>query len=131
MRYETMKQFPPMIYVAGPYTGDVVANIQRAEEVSITLIRNGWHVITPHKNTAGYEQYENGTTITKSTWLEMDLNILERCDAMYVMDDYRASPGTMGEIGFAIEQCIPVYFEEIDPAEMFTPETAWLVGRSK
>ena len=126
-----MKQFSPLIYVAGPYSGDVVANVRRAEDISIALIRNGWHVITPHKNTDGYEQYENGTTITKSTWFDMDLNALARCDAMYVMCDWRLSQGTVDEIGFATEQCIPVYYEDTDPVEAFTPETAWSVGRSK
>ena len=49
--------YPPLIYVAGAYAGDVSANIIKAERVSIALIRNGWHVFTPHKNTAGYERW--------------------------------------------------------------------------
>ena len=101
--------YPPLIYVAGAYAGDVSANIIKAERVSIALIRNGWHVFTPHKNTAGYEHYED---IPKSTWLEDDLNILARCDAMYVMDNWRISSGTKGEIAAAKELGIPIFWED-------------------
>lgn len=46
-----------LVYVIGAYSGNVKENIQKAEEASIALIRAGYHVITPHKNTAGYEKY--------------------------------------------------------------------------
>lgn len=101
--------YPPLIYVAGAYAGDVSANITKAERVSIALIRNGWHVFTPHKNTAGYEHY---TDLPKSTWLDEDLNILARCDAMYVMDNWRTSPGTQGEIDEARRLNIPILWED-------------------
>jgi hypothetical protein len=112
--------YHPLIYVAGAYNGDVSANIQKAEDVSISLIRNGWHVITPHKNTAGYEQYEDGV-LTKKTWITMDLNILERCDALYVMDNWRTSVGTQEEINFAATHDIPKFFEEAFPSTNFFP----------
>ena len=101
--------YPPLIYVAGAYAGDVSANIIKAERVSIALIRNGWHVFTPHKNTAGYENYDD---IPKSTWLEEDLNILARCDALYVMDNWRTSPGTKGEIAAAQELGLLIIWED-------------------
>ena len=101
--------YPPLIYVAGAYAGDVSANIIKAERVSIALIRNGWHVFTPHKNTAGYEKYGD---IPKSTWLEEDLNILARCDALYVMDNWRTSPGTKGEIAAAQKLAMLIIWEE-------------------
>jgi nucleoside 2-deoxyribosyltransferase len=102
--------YPSLIYVAGAYAGNVSANIIKAERVSIALIRNGWHVFTPHKNTAGYEKYED---IPKSTWLEADLNILERCDAIYVMDNWRTSSGTEGEIAAAQKLCRPIFWEDV------------------
>ena len=101
--------YPPLIYVAGAYAGDVSANIIKAERVSIALIRNGWHVFTPHKNTAGYENYED---IPKSTWLTEDLNILARCDALYVMDNWRTSSGTKGEIAIAQEIGLLIIWED-------------------
>lgn len=101
---------PPLIYVAGAYAGNVSANIIKAEQVSISLIKNGWHVFTPHKNTAGYENYED---IPVSTWLDEDLNILARCDALYVMDNWRGSSGTKGEIDEAHRLWLPIFWEDI------------------
>lgn len=109
-----------LVYVAGAYSGDVVANIAKAEQASIELIRHGWHVITPHKNTSGYERYEDGT-ITKNTWLEMDMNILSRCDLMYVLDNWRISTGTQNEMRFAKEHGISIFMEEVYPACDFIP----------
>lgn len=112
----------PLIYVAGAYIGllpeDVMFNIAKAEKASIDLIRNGWHVFTPHKNTAGYERYEDGH-ITKRTWIDMDLDILERCDCMYVLDNWRRSHGTREEMAFAYHNDIPIFFEEDIPAIEF------------
>lgn len=111
-------EFPPLIYIAGAYRGDVLTNIAKAEAVSIALIKNGWNVFTPHKNTAGYEQYE-GEGLGKSTWIAMDLGILMRCDILYVMNNWRISVGTHGEILFASDNKIPTFWEERIPAEDF------------
>lgn len=89
-----------LIYIARPYSGDMEGNIKRAEEVSIQLIREGYHVITPHKNTAGYEKYENDK-ITYETWMALSLNILSRCDAIYVMNGSTQSNGVQREMEFA------------------------------
>lgn len=86
-----MIEYPPLIYVAGAYTGNVSEDIIKAEKASISLIRNGWHVFTPHKNTAGYENYVD---LLESTWIEENINILKRCDAVYVMDNWCTSSGT-------------------------------------
>ena len=100
-----------LIYVAGPYRGDTEQNTKNAEIKSIELIRKGYAVITPHKNTKGYEKYEGGK-ITHQTWLDMDLVILARCDILYVMKNSEMSKGTQQEIAFALEQGIQVVHED-------------------
>lgn len=107
-----------LVYVAGAYSGNTNANITKAELASITLVRNGWHVITPHKNTSGYEQYEDGD-ITKNTWIEMDLNLLSRCDLMYVLANWKESEGTKTEMKFAREYNIPMFVETVFPVAGF------------
>ena len=113
-----------LLYVAGAYHSNTPAgiakNILKAEKTSIALIRNNWDVFTPHKNTAGYEQYEDDT-LNHNTWLSLDLNVLSRCDAVYVMDNWHVSWGTHEEILFAQQEGIPVYYEEECPVEQFTP----------
>ena len=110
-----------LLYVAGPYSGNINKNIARAEEVSIGLIRNGFHVYTPHKNMAGYEQYE-GDGVDYETWLNMDLDILSRCDAMFVMLNSDKSPGVQRELAFARKKAIPVIHEAEYPHSRFTLE---------
>ena len=99
-----------LVYVAGPYCGDTKRNIENAEKKSIELIRQGFDVYTPHKNTAGYEKFED-EKITHKTWLDMGLNILLRCDALFVMKNAESSKGTQAEITFALENNIPVIRE--------------------
>jgi len=101
-----------LVYVIGAYSGNVTENIKKAEEASIALIRAGYHVFTPHKNTAGYEKYQNdllaqGIYLTYQTWIDMDLDILSRCDAIFIMDSAKDSKGSQIEIAFAKEHNIP------------------------
>lgn len=109
-----------LLYIAGPYNGNTDENIRRAEEVSVNLIRQGFHVMTPHKNTAGYEKYEDGN-LTYETWLRMDLDILSRCDAVYVMVNSENSKGVKREVEFAQEMGIPVIHEADYPPGKLTP----------
>lgn len=99
-----------LVYVAGPYRGDIKKNIENAEKKSIELIRQGFDVITPHKNTAGYEKYED-ETITHKTWLDLGLNLLMRCDAIYIMENAEKSEGTQAEITFALKNSIPIIID--------------------
>lgn len=114
----------PLLYVAGAYksygVNGVLLNIKKAEMVSIALIRNGWYVFTPHKNTAGYEQYHDDV-LNKQTWIDMDINILERCDVLYVMDNWKESKGSHAEIAYAAWFGIPTFFENMHPANEFCP----------
>lgn len=110
-----------LLYVAGPYSGDTAGNIIRAEEVSIGLIRNGFHVLTPHKNMAGYEQYE-GDGIGYKTWIDMDIDLLRRCDAIYIMLNSERSVGVQKELKFARRKRIPVIHEIEYPYSGFTLE---------
>lgn len=107
-----------LLYVIGAYSGDVENNIKKAENVSINLIRNGFHVITPHKNTSGYEKYEDDN-ITYRTWTEMDINIMLRCDAVYVMNNWVNSEGSKNEIEIAKKNGMSIYCEAIYPSESF------------
>ncbi len=113
-----------IIYVAGKYTAwtkdkdkeldwsGIEHNIRTAEMKSIKLWRRGWAVITPHLNTAHYERYEDSELgLSYKTWIEGDLAILLKCDAMFVMKGWKTSKGTKGEIKFAKEHNIPVFYE--------------------
>ena len=108
--YRKTNKMKKLVFIAGPYRGNTKMNIENAEIKSIKLIKQGFDVITPHKNTAGYEKYED-EEITHKTWLEMGLNLLSRCDAIYVMRNSQNSKGTQAEIAFAIKNDIQIIRE--------------------
>ena len=105
-----------LIYVAGPYSGNgtysnIEDNIRHAEQVSLKLLQKGWAVITPHKNTAHYEFWEDFIGYDHKKWLDMSLEILKRCDAIIVLKGYELSKGTLEEIKFAKEHKILLFYE--------------------
>lgn len=85
-----------VIYIAGPYrAGDlqgILNNIKRARRVAARLWGQGWAVICPHSNTALFDGLAND-----SVWLKGDLEILSRCDAVYMMDGWELSEGASQE----------------------------------
>lgn len=73
---------PPLIYIAGPYRantpGEVLANIDRAADLAVKLLRLGYNVICPHTMTVPFEHYGLGDDV----YLRNGLAQLERCDAV-------------------------------------------------
>ena len=101
-----------LIYVAGPYRGasewDVVQNIRRAEALALAVWKLGAACICPHKNTALF-----GGAAPDEVWLEGDLEILRRCDAVICTADWSRSAGAIGEVALARQIGIAV-FETIE-----------------
>lgn len=99
-----------LIYIAGPYRAPsewgVTQNIRKAEAVAIILWGKGWSVFCPHKNTAYF-----GGLLSDRTWLDGDLVILERCDAICMMDGWENSQGAQVEHSRAVELGMPIYYE--------------------
>ena len=104
-----------LIYLAGPYTGPtwsaIENHIKEAEKVAIQLWNAGWAVICPHLNTAHFEKYESIAGINHRTWIEGDLEILRRCDAIIMMQGWATSQGANVEYETALEKKIPIFFE--------------------
>ena len=87
-------------------------NIARAENVAIQLWKLGWAVICPHKNTAYFEIYEAVAGIPKATWLNGDLEMLKRCDAIFMLHNWQRSAGARIEHDYAVDYDIPVFMED-------------------
>src|SRR5262245_24540181 len=104
-----------VVYIAGPYRAateyQVLQNIRRAEEVALRVWKAGAACICPHKNTAFF-----GGAADDSVWLEGDLAIISRCDAVVCVPGWQASAGARGEVELARELSIPV-FETIEGLE--------------
>lgn len=98
-----------LVYVAGPYRDKrgawfIQQNIRNAETIALELWRQGFAVICPHKNTAFFDGAGHD-----SIWLEGDLVMLRRCDAVVTTPAWMDSTGARREVLEAHMRGIPVY----------------------
>jgi hypothetical protein len=108
-----------IIYIAAPYRSDkgewyVRQNIRIAEEAAVFVWSNGGVALTPHKNTSGFGGV-NG--LPDSVWLEGDLELLRRCDAVWMVDEWRSSRGARQERAIALEIGLPILYSKKDVLE--------------
>lgn len=98
-----------VIYIAGPFRAPdawgIEQNIRRAEELALQVWRYGAAAICPHANTR-YFQGAAGDQL----FLEGDLEILRRCDAVLCTPLWESSEGAKAEVALAKSLGIPVYF---------------------
>jgi hypothetical protein len=98
-----------IIYTAGPYRGDgwnaVFENIIRARTAARQLWLRGWAVICPHANTL----FMDGPDIAAMNFIEGDLAIIDRCDAILMLPGWERSEGSKMEYSRAVELGMPIY----------------------
>ena len=108
-----------IIYLAGPIrpkNGQTLrGNVEAAKTVALELWRGGYAVICPHANTDLPTELAD-KECEQSVWLNGDLEMVTRCDAMVVLPGWEASAGTKGEIQYAEARKIPVhYYPDLPP----------------
>jgi hypothetical protein len=107
------------VYVAGPYRAnsehELVINIRKAEAVAQEVWKAGYVAICPHKNTAYF-----GGICEDKMWLDGGLELLDRSDAMILVEKWEKSSGTIEEISFAKKNKIPIFnsIEELKEAKV-------------
>jgi hypothetical protein len=94
-----MKKF--VIYIAGPFRSkkntidqwEQTQNIRRAEALALEVWRAGHIAICPHLNTLHFQG-----CLPDEVWLEGDLEIVRRCDAVLLTEGWRNSAGARREV---------------------------------
>jgi len=103
-----------VIYVAGQYRSDTnwgqTLNIQHAERAAMKLWLEGWVVFCPHLNTQLFDWAL--PQVSSKTWLKGGIEILKRCDAIYMLKGFRSSLGAMKEYKFAKKLGLEIQFED-------------------
>lgn len=74
--------------------------------------------LCPHLNTAHFQD-----AAPDNVWLEGDLELLKRCDAVIMTSDWYRSSGARAEKQFADDRKIPVFY---DVAAL----RSWLISQS-
>lgn len=105
-----------VIYIAGPYRAKIAdglrddamqvqRNVMSAMEKALDVWAAGHAALCPHANTMFFQ---NAKGIDDDIWLVGDLELVRRCDAVYVTDDWKRSTGARGEVEYARALNIPV-----------------------
>ena len=109
-------RLPVVAYMAHPYGGKKV-NIEKACDMAEKLadLHPYMAIINPLDNFR-YLAYFGERDI-----LEREKQVLERCDALIMTGDWKASPGCMGEASFAYAHNIPIIEPDEESARFFHP----------
>lgn len=111
----------PCIYVAGPFrcasthmpgqqdNWGIQQNIMRAMALALEVWRMGGAALCPHANTAFYQN-----AAKDEVWLDGDLALLAKCDAVLMTPDWRRSTGARAEHEFAKSRRIPVLYNLLE-----------------
>jgi hypothetical protein len=104
-----------VIYIAGPYRApsakQISENVRAAEAVGQELLRRGHCVICPHSMTHDWDVV---TGIADEVFLEIDLELLRRCDAICMIEGWEHSVGAKGELSLARALGLRVFMDVAD-----------------
>lgn len=104
IRKESLLNKPPIrvIYVAGPFRAKtqwgILQNVRRAEDASLKLWKLGYAVVCPHTMT---QHFQN--ECEDDVWLDGCVELLKRCDAIFLVEGWENSEGSKEELRIARE----------------------------
>lgn len=109
MKEKTEKR-KKVIYICGPYRSGngewfVKKHIREAERIAELVWVAGGVALCPHKNTQWF-----GGLVPDEVFLEGDLELLRRCDAVLTVPGWEGSKGAFAEVEFAQNHNIPVFY---------------------
>ena len=97
-----IKESIKVVYVAGAFRTrtqwGIMQNVRKAEEASLKLWKLGYAVICPHTMTQHFQD-----ECPDEVWLDGCLELLKRCDAIYLVDGWQYSKGSLAEYKLAKE----------------------------
>ena len=100
-----------LVFISGPYRAnhydDIEANIKRAGNAALELWKQGFAVLCPHMNTAHFDD----AGLTDNMALKGDLELLSRCDAIYMLRHWRASSGAVAEHDAAVDWGLEIIYQ--------------------
>lgn len=117
-----------IVFISGPFrhpnpdgsndSWETHLNVVVASRLGLEVAKAGAFPFIPHANTA---HFDHAAGIPDQLWLDGDLELLGRCDAMLCTYDWKRSAGARGEVEYATKHNIPIFY---DIGEL----RRWLVG---
>lgn len=107
-----MPQKPvPIVYIAGKFTAShawgIEQNVRAAEMAAVPVVRAGAMPLIPHANTRFFHGLPE---TTEEFWYAGTLELLRRCDAIYLVPGWEESRGVNSEVSEARDVLhIPIF----------------------
>jgi hypothetical protein len=106
----------PLVYTAGPMSARTRAgwwkNVEAGKAVGVELLNLGIAVVCPHLS-AHYDTVDRYRDIDWTAFLQSDLAVVRRADAVFLLPGWQDSKGASVEARVARRNGIPT-FESID-----------------
>lgn len=109
-----------VIYIAGPFRARVPGkdpavqdawgiqtNVMRAMDLALKVWQAGAVALCPHANTMFFQ---NAYGVDDSIWLDGDLELLKRSDAVLLVSGWESSTGAKAEVEYAVSIGKPVFY---------------------
>jgi hypothetical protein len=116
-----------IVYVAGKYTADtpegIDTNIKLSENYSITIWNLGLTAFTPHLNSARFER--KGCNTDWQGFMDGYLEVLNRCDILFLLPNWKESKGACIEEKFAKDKNIPIVYS-LEELITYMKDQKWL-----
>lgn len=117
-----------VIYISGPYTGktpeETIANVVEAEAMGVEVMKLGCVPLVPHTMTREWDRFG----FSWEQFIEVDLELLSRCDAILMLPRWRDSKGAVIEHDSAKAEAIPIFYDLNDLRVAFEMSEVALVG---
>lgn len=100
-----------LIYVAGPFRAKtpwgIECNIRNAEEAGLHIALCGDIPVIPHTM---YRFFQD--SLPDDFWLDATMDLLKKCDGIYMLKDWKKSTGARAEYEWARANGLLLRFEE-------------------
>ena len=98
----------PKIYISGKITGlERIDYLRKFENAEIWLSEHGFSVINP---ATVNDRLPDDTTYEE--YMKMSMLLLSFCDTIFMLADWKDSPGATKEYQYAVENDLTIMFEE-------------------
>lgn len=118
-----------VVYIAGPFratnpdgTNDAwrtQQHIMKAMALALDVWKLGHAAVCPHANTMFFQN-----AAADNVWLDGDLEMLRRCDAVLMVEGFENSKGATAEAVEAMKEGIPA-FTTLDELRSWLDRGAW------
>ena len=98
------------VYIAGPFRGanawEIEQNVHRAETIAAKVCHLGALAVCPHTMFRNFQGL-----LPDELFLDATLELMRRCDAVLMTDDWRKSVGARAEEADALDCCKRVFYD--------------------